>query len=143
MDIQKSLLTALWNKLTTDEDLKSLMGGEIRLFLAWALPDSAMPYLVHRIDMANVADWSPVRHCTYYLDIWSDSPDANETFSIRDRVMELIDNLEGSTGETTSFYLWVQTDTLVPESAEGIWHYAIQFNLKYVRDTQIGVLLKR
>ena len=143
MDIQASLLTYLWNKLTSDEELKSLMNGEVRLYLTWAAPDSPLPYLVYRIDMSNVADWSPVRRCTLYLDIWSYSPSVNEALNIRKRVMELLDNLSDSTGETTEFYLWIQTDSFIPESTEGMHHYAMQFNLKYLRDAQIGVLLKR
>lgn len=143
MDIQTSLLTYIYNLLTTNAGLKSAMGGTVRLYLTWANPDAEFPYLVHRIDMANIADWSPVRDCTYYLDIWSDSPNASEILAIRKQLMTLLDNLEFSTDETTDCHLWVQTDGFIPESEQGIFHYAMQFNLRWTRDSQIGTKLKR
>lgn len=143
VDIQESLISSLCSTLTSDETLQGLMEGTVRLYLTWAQPDAEFPYLVHRIDMANVADWSPVRMCTYYLDIWSDSSTAEEALDIRKRIKALVDDLEGSTDETSEFWLWLQTDGFIPESEQGIWHYAMQFNLRFTRDAQIGVLLKR
>ena len=143
VDIMESLLTSLYNTLTADDDLKACMGGSVRLSPIWAPPDCGFPYLVHRIDMANVADWSPVRACTYYLDIWSDSPSAEEVLDIRQRLMALLDNHEFSTDETTEAWLWIQTDGFIPEVEQDIWHYACQFNLGWLRDAQIGLVLKR
>jgi len=143
LDIQESLITSIYTILTEDETLQGLMGDTVRLYPVWAKPDATFPYLVHRIDMANVADWSPVRRCTYYLDIWSNSSDYEETTDIRQQIIALIDNLDSSTAETSEFIMWLQTDGFIPESTENIFHYAMQFNLKWVRDGQIGVLLKR
>lgn len=144
MDIQKSLLTYIYNLLTTDPDLKTAMGGTVHLYLTWAKPNAPFPYLVNRIDMGIEADWSPVARCTYYLDIWSHSGDANdEIFPIRKRIIELLDGLIFSTAETTDCHLWIQTDAFIPESESGIWHYACMFNLKWLKDAQIGALLKR
>jgi len=143
LDIQNSLLTSIYNVLTADNTLKAAMGGTVRLYPVWAEPDAEFPYLVHRIDMANLADWSPARKCTYYLDIWSNSDNAEEIYSIRKQVMSLLDNLDSSTDETTEYFLWIQTDGFIPESEMNIWHYALQFNLKYLRDAQVGVSLKR
>jgi len=143
MDIQKSLLTSIYNTLTTDTTLKTAMGGTVRLFHTWATPDAEFPYLVNRIDMGNVADYSPQRKCTYYLDIWSDSSNADETLTIRNQILALIDNLDSSTSETTEFFMWIQTDSFIPESEQNIWHYAMQFNLTWLRDEQIGVVYKR
>lgn len=143
LDIQQSLITAIYNLLTADTTLKSNMGGTVRLYHTWAETDAVFPYLVHRIDIANVADWCPVRRCTYYLDIWSDSPNASECLSIRKQIMALLDDYHSSTDETTEYFIWIQTDGFIPEQEEGIWHYALQFNLKFVRDSQIGTLLYR
>lgn len=143
VDIQKSILSSLYNTLTADTTLKAAMGGTVRLYPVWAEVDAEFPYLVNRLDMANVGDRSPQRRCTYYLDIWSDSTNANEALSIRKQIMSLIDNLDSSTDETTEFFMWIQTDGFVPESTPGIYHYAMQFNLKYLRDEQIGVVYKR
>lgn len=143
VDIQKSLLTYLHTLLTTDNPLKAAMGGTVRLYPIWAVPDSVFPYLVHRIDMGIEADWSPVARCTYYLDIWSDSHNAEEILAIRELLMSLLDGKIFSTAETTDCYVWIQTDAFIPETEPGIWHYAFQFNLKWLKDAQIGATLKR
>ena len=143
VDIQESLLTSIYNTLTADSTLQGLMGGTVRLYPVWAIPDATFPYLVHRIDMNIGGDWNPQDKDTYLLDIWSDSPSAEEILDIRKRVMDLLDGLDSSTAETTEFYLWRQTDGFIPEVEQGIWHYACQFNLKWLNDAQIGALLKR
>ena len=143
VDIQESLLTSIYNTLVGDSDLQTAMGGSVRLYPVWAIPDATFPYLVHRIDMNIGGDWNPQDKDTYLLDIWSDSPSAEEILDIRKRVMDLLDGLDSSTAETTEFYLWRQTDGFIPEVEQGIWHYACQFNLKWLNDAQIGALLKR
>ena len=143
VDIQKSLLTSIYNLLTTDADLKTAMGGTVRLYLTWAKSNATFPYLVHRIDMNIGGDWNPQDRDTYLLDIWSDSPNAEEILDIRKLIMGLLDGLDSSTAETTEFFLWRQTDGFIPEVEQGIWHYACQFNLKWLNDAQIGTLLKR
>lgn len=143
VDIQKSLLAYIYNLLTTDSDLEAAMGGTVRLYLTWAKPNAVFPYLVHRIDMGILGDWSPEAVCTYYLDIWSDSSNAEEILAIRKEIMTLLDGLIFSTTETTDCHLWIQMDGFVPEVEEGIWHYACQFNLKWLKDAQIGATLKR
>ncbi|MDP2365068.1 MAG: hypothetical protein Q8M94_15025 [Ignavibacteria bacterium] len=141
-DIQETLITHLWGLLTTDNTLKTLMGGTVRLALTWAQPDCLFPYIVHRIDMANLNDWSPIRKCTYYLDIWSYSPNAGEALNIKERVMELLDNLVFVVDNTKS-WMWIQTNGFIPESEQGINHYACQFNLNFIRNAQIGQILTR
>lgn len=143
MDIQESLLTAIYTLLTGDTTLKSKMGGSVRLYPVWAPPDAEFPYLVHRLDIRPLADWSPQSKSTYLLDIWSHSPSAKETLDIRERLMQLLDGLDSSTAETSEYWLWSQANGFVPESEEGIWHYACMFNLKHLTDAQVGVLLKR
>jgi len=143
MDIVESLLTAIYNLLTADDTLKSRMGGSVRLYPVWAVPDAAFPYLVHRLDMRPLADYSPQSKSSYLLDIWSYSPSAKETLDIRERLIELLDGLDSSTSETSEFWLWVQTNGFIPESTEGIWHYSMMFNLKHTNDAQVGVVLRR
>jgi hypothetical protein len=143
MDIQESLLTAIYNLLTIDDTLKAKMNGSVRLYLTWAPPDAIFPYLVHRLDIRPLADYSPQSKSTYLIDIWSHSPSAKEILDIRERLMALLDGLDSSTGETSEYWLWKGSDGFVPETEQGIWHYAMMFNLKHLTDAQVGVLLKR
>ena len=143
VDIQESLLTSIYNVLIADSSLQTAMGGSVRLYPVWAPPDATFPYLVHRIDMTMGGDWDPVDKDTYLLDIWSNSPSAEEILDIRMLIMGLVDGLDSSTDETTEYFLWRQTDGFIPEIEQDIWHYACQFNLKWLNDARIGQQLKR
>jgi hypothetical protein len=143
MDIEKSLLNSIYTHLTTDATLKSRMGGSVRLYLTWAPAEASFPYLVHRLDLSRIADWSPKYRIAYLLDIWSYSTNADEIFDIREQIMNLLDNYSGTTSDGIFYWMWKQTAGLVPETAEGIWHYNCQLNLRYVEESEIGVLLRR
>lgn len=115
----------------------------MRLYLTWALPNAVFPYLVHKLDLRPLADWSPQCLGTYVVDIWSNSPSAEEAVDIKERIMQLLNGLDSSTSETSEYWLWWQGDGFVTETEEGIWHYTIMFTVKYLNDAQVGVLLKR
>ena len=142
VDTQLSLLTYLYELLTKDEDLKTFMGGEVRLYLTWAETDAAFPYLVHRIDIAPAEPYM-MRQATYYLDIWSDKANALEALAIRAKIIQLLDELQFSTEEAVGCRLWLQTDGFIPEDEEGIWHYALQFNLRYYRQGETEEIIGR
>lgn len=142
LDTQKSLLTYIWTILTTDPDLQTAMGDTVRCYLTWAEPDAPFPYLVHRIDIAP-QEFFPMRQATYYLDIWSNSPNADEILVIRKRIIELLDELEFSTDEVKAARLWSQTEGFISEPSEGIFHYALQFNLRYYRASETAAIIGR
>jgi len=146
VDTQKSLLTELWTILTGDDiedvGLQTIMGGTVRLALTWAPVDCEFPYLVHRIDIAP-AEPFPMRLGTYYLDIWSDSNNADEILAIRKRIIELLDELEPNTNEAVAARLWLQTEGFIPESEQGIWHYATQWNLRFYRKAETASIIGR
>ena len=126
----KSLLTAIYNRLTQDSGLIALMGAIPRVYAVWAEPDALFPYIVTRIDFTGwVADYSPLRNGKYLVDLWSYSVNADEILAIRKEVLRLLNGYKFSTTEVDDARLWLQTDAFVPESTQGIWHYAMQFNI--------------
>lgn len=142
LDTQKSLLTYIWTLLTGDADLKTAMGGTVRCYLTWAEPDAVFPYLVHRIDIAPQEPF-PMRQATYYLDIWSDSPNADEILSIRKLIIELLDEIEIITDEVKAARLWSQTEGFIPETEQGIYHYATMWSLRYYRKSEVASIVSR
>ncbi len=142
MDIIESLLTKFYNTLTADSTLKSSMGGSVTIQPNRAKPDTAMPYIVHRLDMTAREPY-PARSGMYLIDIWSDSPNASEILSIRKRVIELLDELQFNTDEAKNCELHLQTDGFIPEDAENIWHYTVQFNLTFWRLSETIAILGR
>lgn len=142
VDTQRSLITQLYTYLTTDTALKTAMGGTVRCYLTWAKTDVVLPYLVHRIDMSAGIPF-PERNATYYLDIWSASDDANEVTAIRKAIIELLDEVEFNTTEVKNCKLRLQTDGFIPEPEEGIYHYALQFNLSLWRQSETLIIINR
>ncbi len=142
LDTQESLLTALYTRLTDDSALKAAMGNEVRLFLTWAKPDAAFPYLVHRIDMRAGGIW-PERQGVYLVDIWSNSPNASEIVAIRKRLIELLDEYDFSTTDVKNVKLSLETDGFVPENEVDIFHYALQFSLRLWRQSETVYIISR
>ena len=142
LDTQVSLLSKLWTILTGDTLLKNAMGGTVRLYLTWAEPNARFSYLVHRIDIAP-QEFFPMRQATYYLDLWSYQPKADEILNIRKRIIELLDELSFDTDEVSATRLWLQTDGFIPEVEQNIWHYATQWNLRYYRKAETLSIISR
>jgi len=136
MDTQRSLITYVYNLLTNDAPLKEIMGDPIRLALTWAPPDFSFPYLVHRIDIRKEPGTHVIRKAAYYLDIWSDSPNADEILLIRERLIQVLDELNFSTDDVSQAHIEILSDGFIPESEQDIWHYATMWDLIFRRDSE-------
>lgn len=143
LDTQLSIANYLFNLLTAETTLKAAMGGTVRLYPVMAEKDAVFPYLVHRLDNSAAGNIYPLVRGTYYLDIWSNSPTMTEALAIRKRIIELLDELEFSTTEVKSARLWLQTDGFVPETEPDIWHYDLQFNLRFYRSSETDEIVGR
>lgn len=143
IDTQASLFTYLYNLLTADSSLQSTMGGTVRLYPVWAIPDAVFPYLVHRADIRKVDDFFPIRQGTLIIDAWSYSPNASEVLSIRKRVIELIDELDFSMDELDHCRVSLETDGFVAETTQDIWHYTMQFSLRFYRVAEASSIISR
>jgi hypothetical protein len=143
IDTQQSILTYINDLLTLDADMQALCGGDVRLFPVWATPDAEMPYLVHRMDMRASGDVYPMRQAALIVDAWSYSPNAEEVTNIRQRVLALLDHLDFSTDEVSHCRVDLQTDGFVPEEAQGIWHYTMQFDCRLYRRSEVDSILAR
>lgn len=144
LDIQVSLITSLYNLLIADATLQSAMGGSVAFYPIWAPPDSELPYLVHRTDFTVPEnDFFPVRRGTLIIDAWSYSPSTSEVLSIRKRVIELLDELDFDTTEIDHCRVRLQTDGFVPETEQDMWHYTMQFGLRFYRKSETGVIIAR
>ena len=140
MDTHDSVLDYFYTRLTTDDTLKSLMGGTVRVYSVWAEPDAVFPYLVHKADIRNT-EFFPVQTGTYYLDIWSHDYASTEILNIRARLMTLLDELKFDTTELYTFRLTSERSGFVPETEEKIWHYALTFSFRFYRKTEAATLL--
>jgi len=136
IDTSKSITDYIFALLVADTSLKTTMGETVRLYLTWAKPDAAFPYLVHRLDIRREPGTHVIQKATYYLDIWSDSPNADETFAIRKRLMELLDELVFTTDDVSLVHIEITSDGFTPEIEQDIWHYATMWDLIFRRDSE-------
>ncbi len=143
VDVRRSLISYLWSRLTTDSSLQSLMGGTVRCYLGQAEKDAAFPYLVHRLDIRNEPGAHPVQRGTYFLNIWSDNPQAVEITSIRERVVQLLDELVFNTDDVKQVHIEFFSDADLPEPEWGIWHYAMIWELIFVRKSEAASIEAR
>jgi hypothetical protein len=135
VDTQVSLITFLHNLFTADPSMISLMGGTVRIYPVWAQVDAEFPYLVHRVDI-KPRDIFPEQTSSYYLDIWFNCPDSANALAVRKRIIELIDELQFSTAEIANGKIGKVGDGFVPETEPDIWHYALQFSIKFYRKAE-------
>jgi len=142
-DLEKSLIDYLWIKYTDSTTLKAAMGGTVRCYLAWAIPDATFPYLVHRLAIRKHPGTHVVQKAAYYLDIWSDSPDANEILAIRVLIVGLLDELVFSTADVKQCHIEFMSSGFVPESEQDIFHYATMWDIAFRRDTEAGIINSR
>lgn len=136
VDVRRSLIDYFWDRLTTDSDLQTVMGDTVRCYYPKAEPDATFPYLVHRLPIRAEPGTYVVQRGTYYLDIWSDSDDAAEITNIRERIIQLLDQLSFNTDDVKSVRIELLSDDDVPTDEQGIWHYAMIFELIFRRDSE-------
>lgn len=135
-DARRSLIEYLWTRLTTDATLQSAMGGEVRCYLAEAETDAEFPYLVHRVEIGVVPGTYVVQRATYFLDVWSDSPNAEQITAIRARIVTLLDELVFDTDDVKRVHIEFFSDSDMPEPKVGIWHYTTMWELVFIRKTE-------
>ena len=142
LDTQLSLLTSMYNLLTADATLKAAMGGTVRLYPVQAGPDSTFPFIVHSIDISPSEPF-PMRTGTYQVDIFSNTDNVSEALSVRQRLITLLDELTFTATEVQSCRVWLQTEGFIPDIEFGIWHYSLQFNLRWYRRSEVAAILAR
>ena len=159
MDTQSAIRYAVWYRLTQDEELKRLFGGQVRMYPVWAPKDAPLPYIVHRLENNRVD--AAVKNGRWYLDFWDYNANAERIYAISGRAIELMECSVLGLVDSGSGYVWVcqavqeapqdllvaarfflQSDGDVPEDTAGIWHYASTWNVRFtLSPTQIERLI--
>jgi hypothetical protein len=159
MDTQSAIRYAVWYRLTQDEQLKQLFGGQVPLHLVWAPKDAPLPYMVHRFQNNRVD--TIIKDGRWYLDFWDYNDTAERIYTISGRAIELMEHAVLGLVDSGAGYLWVcqviqkaprnllvaarfylQSDGDVPEDTDGIWHYASTWNVRFtLSPTQIERLI--
>lgn len=161
MDTQSAIRHAVWLRITQDEVLQELFGGEVRMYPVWAPKDAPLPYIVHRFENDRVD--SIIKRGRWHLDVWDYSPTAERLYAIAGRVIELMEHAVLGLVDSGSGYVWVcqvvhdgpkdllvaarfylMSDGDVPEDTAGIWHYTTTWDVRFtLSPAQIERLMQR
>lgn len=149
LETQTAIKNAIWRLVQSDKVLVDLFGqDEVPLYLTWAPRDAEMPYMVHRMQNRSEDPWV-VRSAKYYLDIWHYGDTAAPLYQIAGRMTEILERAVLGLSESGG-YTWVAQTTPthdmlvaarfflvrdgdVPEPTENVWHYAMEFDIRYTR----------
>ena len=157
MDTQSAIRYAVWYRLTQDEELKRLFGGQ-GTHLVWAPKDAPLLTL---FTGSRTIGGRGRQKCRWYLDFWDYSANAERIYAIAGRAIELMECSVLGLVDSGSGYVWVcqavqdaprdllvaarfylQSDGDVPEDTDGIWHYASTWNVRFtLSPTQIERLI--
>lgn len=141
LDIEKSIIDAIYAILIADTDLNTALDGTPRIAHVWATEDTVFPYLVNRIELTrDVSDVYPFMRGRYLIDVWSDSTNGNEALVIRKAIMNALDERQFATTEVSRFRLTYFSDGWVLGNEQNIWHRAMIFDLWLFRDAEITAI---
>lgn len=136
VDVRRSLIDYLWGRLTTDPTMKERMGADFRCYWPMAEEDASFPYLAHRLSISAEPGTHVIQGATYYLDIWSHSTKGEEITSIRERIIQLLDQLDFSTDDVGVAHMELLSDDDAVSGERGIWHFAMIFEMIFRRDSE-------
>jgi hypothetical protein len=133
----------IYSRLTTSAGLLAIMGA-VRVH--YVFPDEEeppLPYIVHRLDIGNAPD-AAIERGVWYCDVWDYSDTATRAEQIRDEIIRLYDlwQLEGVVG-ANAIRFFKNSVGFVPDTEVGIWHIAMQFNVRFARTADVTAILAR
>jgi hypothetical protein len=132
-DLFSELGNDIYTRLRNDATLKTLVSNPVRLEHLWAVTSEVMPYLVFRLDFPSEEN-SSVEFAELFIDIFSNKRTGTEALSIRNRLMELLNEKEFSTASISQYMVRkTQMDGFVPEPEEGTYHYVMKFDIRFFK----------
>jgi hypothetical protein len=142
--IRQALLTTLYQVLTEDEELTRIAGGNVRLHYMQARKNQRFPYLVHGLAVRYLGD-KVIADGIYELDIYDHGDDTVRLLAMHHRIISLLDNgiLPVPGEDALGVRTMIESDEDVLEQAEGVWHIATCWRIRYARQKEILDILER
>ena len=127
----QAIITAIYDRLTDDATMKSLMSDPVRMYRVMAPKDPSFPYLVHR---ARAGSW-PNADSRYFLDVWYYGADSATVDSIVERIRALLENWRLTPGDNELGAARVlfdgPTSGYVATDNQKVWRYELSFRIPY------------
>lgn len=132
-----NMIEQLYDILSADAELTDMLSetplGDPAIYETWVQRNTSFPALVYTWEFADSTHWAR-REATLDIHIFDESFSAKTAHSIRDRVVELLDQRHfenDEAGPTVRYYL--ATDGIMPEEDDRTIHWVVTFRVVFWR----------
>ena len=149
MDLIEALLTDIYNRITGDAEMQTLMGGSIEERGEWLHPEEAekdaeFPYLVHSFEEETVGTDFGFADGFYTIDAWTYNSKWTQARNLRKRLIELLDECYLTSSVYTFCYLWLEgRSRAMPTDNVMVKRLSLPFRARHARTQEIKSILAR
>lgn len=149
MDLIEALLTDIYNRITGDAEMQTLMGGSVVERGEWLHPelaekDAEFPYLVHSFEEETVGTDFGFADGFYTIDVWTYSTKWTQARNLRKRLIELLDECYLTSSIYTFCYLWLEgRGRAMPTDNVMVKRLSLPFRARHARTQEIKSILAR
>lgn len=140
MDATQDILTTLYERLALDPDLQTTIGPHYAGPHHKAPRDTPWPYLTHKLDTLDGFDRA-TRPATYQLHAWDRDDTTDRLWSVRARVMALLDGARLTVPTQGALRLWHASDAWLPDEDPDVVHLVLSFAVRYARAGEVRAIL--
>ena len=139
MDATRAVLIALYNLLKNDATLAATIGEH------WEGPyhrlpvNAEWPYVHHRLDSLEGVD-NATRPATYTIEVWDYGETTDRIWSIRARLMALLDLARIQADGQGTMRLWHAADVWMPNEDRNVMTLALTFTVRYARAGEVRAI---
>lgn len=139
MDVTKAVLTTLYELLLNDATLAQLVGSH------WQGPyhrlpvDATWPYIHHRLDTLEGVDGA-TKPAAYTVEVWDYGDVTDRIWSIRGRLMALLDHARHNAAGQGTARTWHSSDAWMPNEDRNVMTLALTFTLRYARAGEVRAI---
>lgn len=135
-----SLITAIYNHLTADEELAQLLAKDpltnaAAIYEQWAHEDAIMPYIVQTHNSRQGNHFAKVDALAIF-DIFTDQGGINAE-AIRNRILKLLDQLAIAVENENTARFYYSRDQNIGDPEPEVTHWQLVFDVAYWRKNWI------
>jgi len=152
VDLIEALLSDIYNLVTGDAAMQTLMGGSVVERGEWLHQeldkvDPELPYLVHSFEEETVGTDCGFANGFYTVDAYvycEKRADKEKLYRIRGRLVELLDERYLTNPIYSYCFLWLEgRGRRLPTDSTEVKRYSLPFRARYARTQEIKAILAR
>ena len=136
MDVTEAVLTAAYNTLLNDTDLKEAVGPHFEGPYHRTPVDATFPFIVHRLDTTEGLD-NATKPATYSVEVWDYGETTNTIWSIREALMALLGLGRITVTNQGTARFWHSNDVWMPNEDRNVMTLTLIFTVRYARAGEV------